>query len=141
MHHKIIYVVICLITFCQLSFAETCPSVKDIKNQTLPNGWKAYDSDDGKLLPPSRVAQLANHIDQFALAEWADTGHAGGVIHCYYRDKHGSDLEAYFSNEHFSPDNTKNMWYQVSGYMHCAADMDKCAFKSSIAPEQQLAKN
>jgi hypothetical protein len=141
MHKKLIYLAISLAMLCQISFAETCPSVKDIKTQSLTEGWKAYDSDDGQLLPPSRVAQLASHIDQFALAEWADTGRSGGVIHCYYRDKHGSDLEAYFSKDNFKPDNTKNMWYQVSGYMHCAAGMDKCSFQNNMAPEQQLAKN
>ena len=139
MHKKLIYILISFITFCQISFAETCPSVNDIKNHSLSTGWKAYDSDDGKLLPPSRIAELASHIDQFALAEWANTGRTGGVIHCYYRDKHGSNLEAYFSNDNFKPDNSKNVWYEVSGYMHCAAGMDKCSF-FNIANDQQLAK-
>lgn len=127
----------------QVCYAETCPSVEDIKHQKLAAGWHAYDSEDGKPLPPARMAQLITYIDQFALAEWSSNKRAGGIIHCYYRDKHGSDLEAYFSKEHFKPDNGKNVWYQVSGHMHCAAGMDKCTFNTNstpIAPQKQFAK-
>lgn len=129
------------LALCQpFAFAENCPSVADIKNHTLSPGWKAYDIDDGTPLPPSRVAQLASHVDQFALAEWSTAKRSTNAIHCYYRDAHGSNLEAYFSKDNFKPDNTKNAWYQVSGYMHCAAGMDKCAFQNNGSmPEQQLA--
>jgi len=140
MHKILIFLTISFALFCQASFAETCPSVNDIKNQKLTSGWGAYDSADGTALPPSRMAQLVTYIDQFALAEWSGASKNGGVVHCYYRDKHGSDLEAYFSKDNFKPDNAKNVWYQVSGSMHCAAGNDKCAFQSNMPAEQQLAK-
>jgi hypothetical protein len=143
MHKKLILVTsfaLSCIFFCLNGFAETCPSVQDIKNQKLPAGWAAYDSEDGTPLPPNRLAQLAAHIEQFALAEWPTNKKVANSIHCYYRDAHGSDLEAYFAKDNFKPDNTKHAWYSVSGFMHCAADPDKCSFNSSMPVEQQLAK-
>jgi hypothetical protein len=140
--YKKIIVAVSLTLFCQAGFAETCPSIFDIKSHSL-TGWKAYDSDNGTPIQRKRVVELANHIDQFALAEWTSNNHAKGTVHCYYRDKHGSNLEAYFAKDHFKPDNSKNVWYEVSGFMHCAASMDKCAFQNNKVkyPQQQLAKN
>ena len=118
--------------------AETCPSVSEIKNNALTKGWRVYDIDDNTLIPSSRVAELAKHIDQFALAEWSDK--KPGTVHCYYRDKHGSNLEAYFSKDNFKPINTANVWYEVSGYMHCAAGYEKCSFQSNLTADPQFAK-
>lgn len=139
MHKKLIFT-LAFFLISQTCFADTCPSVSEIKSQSFTKGWRAYDVDDGKPIPSARIKELAQHIDQFALAEWANTGSGEGVIHCYYRDKHGSNLEAYFSNDHFKPINKTDVWYEVSGFMHCAAGMDKCAFQSNLVPEQQLAK-
>ena len=138
--YKKLIIAISFILFSQLCFAENCPSIQDIKNQTLAEGWKAYDSEEGTLLSKEVVAKLADHIDQFALAEWVNDGHSNGAVHCYYRDKHGSNLEAYLAKDNFKPDNQKNVWYQVSGFMHCAAGADQCVFGNNLPEQQQLAK-
>ena len=128
---KILLLIASIILFSQTALADTCPSVTDIKQNHL-DGWKAFDSEDGTPFPPGKIAQLAKYIHQFALAEYTAKGPNGTAVHCYYRDVHGSDLEAYFSKDNINPINAKNTWYQVSGYMHCAAGNENCAFQSKL---------
>ena len=123
-------IILCLITallLTQTLYAETCPSLKNLKSN-LATTWKAYDSDDNKPLAPERSVQFINNIDQFSLAEWVQEGPRKGAIHCYYSDKNGSMLEAYLAKESYVPQNTKHFWYEVSGSMHCAAGTDACLF-------------
>ncbi|MBX3708337.1 MAG: hypothetical protein KIT56_06565 [Gammaproteobacteria bacterium] len=129
-----------LVILCTVSFADTCPSVADIKKSAL-NGWKAYDSDDGMPLSQTREAQFKKMIERFALAEWSNPKSKHDSIHCYYIDNTGSSLEAYFAKEDLSPKNKPNsFWYQVSGFMHCAAGKDKCEFEKHTLGKQQLAR-
>lgn len=125
----------------QHCLAETCPSVKDIKSNSL-NGWNAFDSDDGTPLSSARETQFKKTIEEFALAEWKDAKDKGGSIHCYYRDSTGSNLEAYFAKDNFIPKKIANsFWYEVSGFMHCAAGMDQCEFETkTLDKRNQLAK-
>lgn len=117
------------------SFADTCPTISQVKHSKLTN-WKVYDSDDGKLVSAHRASEFKRIAQQFALAEWAK-----GKIHCYYRDKDGSDLEVYLAKDHLSVSNNKNYWYEVSGFMHCAAGMKECEFQSTKSTHTpQLAK-
>ncbi|OGT55292.1 MAG: hypothetical protein A3F43_03490 [Gammaproteobacteria bacterium RIFCSPHIGHO2_12_FULL_42_10] len=141
MQQKILSTLIALMFFSlpQVSMADTCPSVDDIKHKTFSGHWKAYDSDTDKVLAPDRLADAIAAIDRFALVEWTDTKQHVGMIHCYYRDKHGSNLEAYFATEHFKPNNTNKAWYAVTGYMHCADGREQCLF-GSPSPVVQVAR-
>lgn len=121
----------------QLSFAETCPSVADINKNAL-HGWQVYDTEESKPLSKNRLLDFNKHAEQFALAEWTDATHKTGSIHCYYRDKNGSDLEAYIIKNDFIPKDSQHYWYQVTGYRQCAAGLEKCEFQS--VTHQQLAK-
>lgn len=134
-----IVLAITLALLTHFAFAETCPTVDVIKSKSI-TGWKAYDSAENKPLTPTREAQFKAMIKEFALAEWASENNKSGAIHCYYRDQTGSSLEAYLSKEHFLPKTKKSFWYTVSGYMHCAAGMDKCQFNRHLASETHLAK-
>ena len=128
---------------CTALSAEQCPSVSAIKHLSLRGQWKAYDSDTGVALSQKRLNDVLQAVDQFALAEWVATKNDAGTIHCYYRDKHGSNLEAYFSTDHYHPQNLNKNWYQVTGYMHCAAGMEKCLFQNDAVtqpPSTILAK-
>ncbi len=120
-----------LFFFTQNVFADTCPSIADIKSNHI-EGWSAIDSGDGKPFDKKRLMQLAESIEQFALAESVTNKDKTTSIHCYYRDKHGSDLEAYLSKSNVVLVNKKNHWYQVTGYMHCAAGMENCTFQNSM---------
>jgi len=135
---QIIITLISTLLLNQAALAETCPSVNDIKQNQL-NGWKAYDSDDGKPLPLARETQFKKMVEEFALAEWENKS---GSIHCYYRDNTGSNLEAYLAKDNFNPKvDPHSFWYKVSGFMHCAAGMERCEFeKYNILQKQQLAK-
>jgi hypothetical protein len=129
----------CIMLLNQTSFADRCPSVDDIKNNHL-NGWKAYDSDDGMLLSAARETQFKKIVEQFTLAEWKGTKKQPGSIHCYYSDKTGSSLEAYLAKDNFHPKlDPKSFWYQVSGFMHCAAGMERCEFTHPFQAKTQLA--
>lgn len=137
---KKIIVIVCGVVLSSASFADRCPSVNDIKHNAL-NGWKPYDSDDGKPLSIARETRFKKMVEEFALAEWATDHKLPGTIHCYYRDKTGSNLEAYLAKENFNPKmNLHNFWYKVSGFMHCAAGMEKCEFENRILPQRQLAR-
>lgn len=114
-----------LLLFCQQTFAESCPSVKEIKKNELKN-WKAYDTDNNEPISITRLNQFKQNAAQFVLAEWDK-----GSIHCYYHDKYGSDLAVYLAKHNFQPENSKHFWYQVTGAMHCAAGMHECAFNST----------
>lgn len=123
----------------QLCFAETCPTVSAIKgNKTI--GWQALDSDDSKPLSEKRWAQFKATVEQFVLAEWENANNKKSTVHCYYRDKDGYSFEAYLAKDNFKPENSKKMWYSVSGSMQCAAEMEKCQFSNAIIPPKQLAK-
>jgi hypothetical protein len=138
MHRKLLLLV-AMISFSTLCFAESCPDVGTIKQHSL-RGWKAYDSDNDKPLPTKRLARFVGAIEQFTLAEWkASKDKLHSVMHCYYRDKNGSQLEAYLTKENLTPTPDREMWYQVSGSMHCAAGMDKCQFQQNLANQPQLA--
>jgi len=133
-------IALCCALICQASLAERCPSVADIKNNSLRD-WKTYDSDDGQPLSAAREAQFKKIVEQFALAEWSKSKKQPGSIHCYYRDRTGSSLEAYLAKDNFVPKvHAKSFWYQVSGFMHCAAGMDKCEFVTHPLTKNQLAK-
>lgn len=110
-------------------FAATCPTVAAIKQQKA-TGWLAYDSDDGSLLPEKRSRQIRRGISEFALAEWNEKSNS---IHCYYRDRNGSDLDAYFAKSHLMPAKTNRYWYTVSGLMQCAAGEQACEFVTGRA--------
>lgn len=126
------------VLFCQTVFAESCPSVSAIQNNLIA-GWKAYDSVDGASLSSNRLINFKKEVSEFALAEWAvDSKTNTGEIHCYYRDQNGSDLEAYLEKTNLLPMNAANTWYDVSGFKHCAAGMEKCSFQSN-KEEKQLA--
>jgi hypothetical protein len=128
-------VIFALFLLSQLSFAQRCPSINDIKKQAL-HGWQIYDSEDNKPLSPIRTAQFFRDTDQFILAEWVEQSKKTGNIHCFYRDKEGSNLEAYLMKKNFMPENTQKVWYQVTGSLQCAAGEEKCAF----SPAKHLAE-
>ena len=137
---KKISLFLCLVLLCQISAAENCPSISDVKNGAL-TGWKVYDSEDNTPLSPTRTTNFKKHAEQFALAEWANgNGKKSNSIHCYYRDHTGSDLEAYLAKKNFIPNNTKNYWYEVSGALHCAAGTTECEFHNPTLKQPQLAK-
>ncbi len=127
-----------LFALCQFAYAQTCPTVEDVKSKPLTE-WKAYDSDDNQPLSKSREQQFRQTAEQFALAEWQQHDGKGGSIHCYYRDKTGSDLEAYLANDNVIPLKQHSFWYNVTGSKHCAASMEQCQFKHA-SPPPQLAK-
>lgn len=136
---KFMVMIVLLYCVCQLCFAETCPNIAEVKHQ-LPKGWALYDSYDGQPLSASRIVKFKNTVQQFALAEWLKDARKGGVIHCYYRDENGSDLEAYLAKENYVLFNPKNFWYQVSGYMHCAAGQAECTFKNYSLTAKHVTK-
>lgn len=131
-------VAVAVFSLCQFAQAQTCPTVNDIKTKTLV-GWKAYDSDDNQLLSEARTTKFKKGVEEFALAEWLQKDSKHGSVHCYYRDKSGSDLEAYFSNDNLIPLKQHSYWYSVTGFMHCAAGMEQCQFKQ-VNSTSQLAK-
>lgn len=140
MYLKLIFTV-CLALFGQQVFAETCPSVRDVKNNTLPRDWIAYDSDDGSRLSLQREQEFKRNAEEFVLAEWTSHKNKGGSIHCYYRNKSGSNLEAYIAKNNFIPEDPKQFWYNVSDARHCVAGTEKCKFMSrKPLASQHLAK-
>lgn len=121
------------------AFAENCPTIGMIKHDMM-NKWQAFDSDDNKALSQKRLAQFKRNVEQFTLAEWQSKDTLHSAMHCYYRDKNGSQLDAYLAKDDLIPANNKQLWYQVSGATHCAAGMEKCMFQQSIMQQPHLAR-
>jgi len=138
--NNLFFLALAAFVFSGISYAETCPRVDEIKSQALA-AWKAYDTDD-QPLSAQQEALFKKNMVAFTLAEWTNQPSHGGAIHCYYRDKNGSNLEAYLSKNNFVPQKSSRYWYQVTGYMHCAAGMEQCAFEKSpaLAMQQRLTK-
>lgn len=126
--NRLLITLVLLSTF-QTTLADTCPPIRSVQQGTA-QGWLAYDADNGKLLSKKRDLALRKSIEKFALAEWSAKLNA---IHCYYRDKNGSDLDAYFSKSHFQPAKANPYWYSVSGFMQCAAGEKACNFTTEHA--------
>lgn len=127
-----------LLCLYQIAFANSCPSIQDIKNNTL-KGWQAFDSDEEKPLSAERFAIFQRNAEQFVLAEWINTKHQNS-IHCYYHDINGSDLSTYLTRNDFIPEDDKKSWYKVTGAMHCAASNAQCSFRETVFSPKQLAR-
>src|SRR4051812_13036015 len=69
-------------SFLHLCFAETCPSVNDIKNNNF-YGWRVLNIDSGSLLSPVALEKFLSEVNYFALAEWMRDA-PEGESHCYY---------------------------------------------------------
>jgi hypothetical protein len=121
------------------AYADHCPSVDTLKNNKAAS-WKAYDSDNNKLLSPQREAKLRKQIAQFAMVEWSNAKDKSS-IHCYYKNEQGSNMEAYFARDSASPIKSSKYWYPVTGMMQCAAGADKCAFQTLPEMQHRLARN
>lgn len=147
-----------------VSFASRCPSITDIKNNNI-SGWEIYDNEDDKPLSNARIAEFKNKVTEFALVEWVDVANKDqeqskvnlknskndkqefnsnhrNLIHCYYRDATGSNLEAYLTKKKgiYTPLNMAKNWYAVTGYMQCAAGLAECGFRDENVESAQLAK-
>lgn len=137
MYKKVIFAT-SLMVMCQVSAAETCPTVKDIKSNQI-HGWTVRDSDDNTRVSAEREAAFIKNIEQFVLAEWKQGKNNSSMIHCYYRDISGGGLEANLTKENYSPIHPGHNWYQVSGSQECAAGMAKCEFGQNPLVKSHLA--
>ena len=137
MINKLFAVIICTLGLSS-AFANTCPTINDIKHQTL-SGWTFMDGERDVPLSNERMAEFKERVTHFGLAESINVN-GKPVIHCYYLDKGGSNLEAYLSRENQKPIDKTKFWYKVTGATHCAASLNECTF-SSGNPVSQLAKN
>lgn len=135
-----VIIALSVLAFSSSIFAETCPTVKDIRHNNIA-GWKLYDSDDDTLLSTKRENHFKQAAIQFVLAESAKNKANKLSIHCFYRDQSGSNLDAYLSKDNFSPKKSNHdFWYQVSGHMHCAAGEKQCEFENKLLNKKYLAK-
>jgi hypothetical protein len=133
--------IIFLLSFaCITAFADNCPSVQAIHQHKLA-GWKLYDVDDNKPLTAKRADAFKKDVKAFAMVEWSKDPKSKGMIQCFYRDKDGSDLEAYLAKDHFNVGVNQSYWYNISGHLQCAAQAKTCEFQTAPIMQAQLAKN
>ncbi|OGT36881.1 MAG: hypothetical protein A3F11_08865 [Gammaproteobacteria bacterium RIFCSPHIGHO2_12_FULL_37_14] len=136
---KLIAIFIFFIIHIQSIYAETCPSISDIKKGKL-HTWQLHDSESHQLLSAKHLEQFKKYAQQFTLAEWHKNNNQQNSLRCYYRDWNGSEARAYLAKNNFRPHLAKNSWYSVSGSMHCAAGLKNCTFQHT-KPSPQLARN
>jgi hypothetical protein len=121
----------CFLTFSTLSFAETCPTPKEIKNNYF-HGWQALNSNSGSPLTPVEMTQFTIAVQQFSLAEWMQ-GAPEGESHCYYTGADTQDksyLNVFLAKSFLTPDYTSNTWQKISeDIAQCHGDIDFCLFK------------
>jgi hypothetical protein len=135
---KLLVILLCII-YTTPACAEVCPAVDSLKSGKVKS-WKAYDSDNNKPLSPAREARLRNEISHFSMAEFSQKNNKS-VIHCYYNNNNGSNLEAYFAKENILAIKPSKYWYQVTGLTQCAASAERCEFQALPEMQQQLASN
>lgn len=119
---------IAIVLFVQLSFAETCPSVKDLKSNRL-KGWTAVNLNSSKPLNEFELQQFEINVTRFALAAWSTEAPIGSSM-CYYYGSSSDpcELNALLSKETGPPDITSPFWKKQDDIMRCIADVKHCRF-------------
>lgn len=118
-----------------IAYAEHCPRIEDIKtNHALT--WEILDSIDHQPLSRHRLAKFKAALTGFMLAELPLN--QNGKIRCFYKDKAGSDMEAYLEKSHRNLHTKALPWYQVSGAMQCTATLETCKFYKTNAKQMEL---
>jgi hypothetical protein len=129
---KIIFIA-CLFVSAHNSFAETCPTILEIKNNYF-RGWQALNINSGNPVPTTILENFRNTVQHFALAEWMEDA-PEGAGHCYYQGQDRNDpgyLEVFLAKANVinSPDN--HNWKPVgSDVMQCRVGIDACVFQST----------
>lgn len=121
--------------FTQLVYADTCPTITDIKNSHF-NGWQAFNSNSGEPLGHFALKEFQESIEKahFVLAEWMPDA-PEGPAHCYYADGAGpqSYLDGYLVKVTAAPDTTSGKWQKGSlDVLTCSASPSACRFGGAV---------
>lgn len=121
-------IIISIFMFCytNIVFAETCPSLAEIKNSYF-HDWVAFDSDNGMPLSKQQVYTFIKKVRQFSMAEYAE-GAPEGADHCYYGDNNNQFMFAFLAKEDLKPNTKTGNWKYQGGFLRCYGDVDECLF-------------
>lgn len=113
----------------QISLAETCPTITDIKSNYL-HGWQALNIDSASPISATTFEIFKNNIQNFALAEWMK-GAPEGEAHCYYHgaQQDGEYLGVFLAKANLESDNTSSSWQRLNNLVsQCHANVEACQF-------------
>jgi hypothetical protein len=129
---KKIVLLISMLLFFNIAFAEMCPSVKDLKQNNF-NGWEAFDRDNGLPLIAVRLKEFKQQLNGFMLAEWMQNAPEGSA-RCYYSGKTSKKyIQAFLAKQRLMPNKAMNHWHQLSSseVMRCKSKkIEDCLFQA-----------
>jgi hypothetical protein len=114
------------------SFAETCPTPNELKNQQL-NNWQPLDIDNGTPISAQRLEQFTHDVSQLALVEWMADAPEGSA-HCYYHDTtHPDYMNVFLAKPQLKPDAHADEWKKMNDdVMQCDPQTSQCQFTESL---------
>jgi hypothetical protein len=129
---KIIFIA-CFFVSTHNSFAETCPTILEIRNNYF-HGWQVLNINSGNPVPASTLENFKNTVQHFALAEWMEDA-PEGAGHCYYQGQDRNDpgyLEVFLAKANVITIPANHNWKFVSpNVMQCRAGIDDCVFQAT----------
>ncbi|MDR3490578.1 MAG: hypothetical protein P4M12_00880 [Gammaproteobacteria bacterium] len=126
---KIILLSTLLLSY-NLTYAENCPTVNELKSNNL-QGWQALKIDNALPLSSADVSRFTNTVENFALAEWMKDA-PEGAAHCYYTGVNKSDphyLGVFLAKQHLAPKTISTAWHSMGmDIMLCHEGITECGF-------------
>lgn len=123
---KHIMMMLCAFIFTQVVYADTCPTINDLKNNQF-HMWNAFHSDSGTALSDAELLKFIRIVSLFKFAELAK-GSPEGSSHCYYNDVNGNYTFAYLAKKHLTVDVHSIYWQSENDIFRCYADTSSCVF-------------
>jgi len=121
-----------LLVLSQLTYAENCPTVNEIKAHDL-HGWQALTTDSASVLTAAEMIRFTSDVENFSLAEWMNDA-PEGPAHCYYTNINKNDphyLGVFLAKHNLIPEEKSASWHSVdSDIQLCHGDVTECGFVS-----------
>lgn len=118
-----------LFTWIHFSYANTCPSLSDLKADKL-QGWAALNLDSAEPLSDSERREFESSAASFAFAEWIPDA-PEGAGHCFYYGAipEPDYLGVFLAKETGEPDKRAGDWHFASDdIMVCKKSIPECRF-------------
>src|SRR5688572_28330732 len=128
---KKIFAVAAILFIFNFAYAETCPTVAELKSNAFQqHGWQALDTDNGEPLSPEALSEFQQNVKTFSLATWLEDA-PEGAGQCYYSgDDPEPHMGVYIVKQTGAPDKTKGNWHWVDDVMECYAGLLACLYQN-----------
>jgi hypothetical protein len=118
-----------LLISSSLTFAETCPTISDIKAGQFHH-WQPLDIDNAEPVEGQALEEFKQAVAKFAFVDWMPDAPEGSGQCFYYGVEPDSDyLGVYLAKPTLEPDRNKGNWFEASfDVMQCNESISNCQF-------------